>query len=540
MQAEILVSLVLFTLVGVIVSMDVAGLTLSKTEEFCRGEASPRAWAVSNACWHAGLLGLYVLVISGVLKISPELIAFVEDALRALWTLLPALPDGLLAGYVATSRSVREHMSLILGVIALAVVWRTYSAKIISRPEQADINDLPILARSAFNVIDLVVRVVMRKNVGTKRIARFVGNQAQAALVAVDMLALAILLKSIRYIEQPVQAVMAVGIIWVVVLVMTLLSARYGMKHFSRLRAESDSHGPAPEDPYTKSIEWVRITLRLAEPFLIFYFALQLVSLLILGRQSHGVSLYFGAGILLWALVDRWTLANIIENCLTSQRSGTAGSPDAIRPVAEIVSDAGILIVFVCKVVVGAFLVTFAFASFLWMRHGNDLPEISFDAEISYILGLLGVVSAGAFFRWWSFAWIEDRLVGLLQAISAHRRTYVYMAAALFIATVFPVYGEIAESASGTGDVNIAAGLRLMFTDSHRHALQVGVWLAFFFGLAAIIDYAEERVLIEGGREAAMNSELRSRHMRELYGSLLTVGSVLLVAVGWLQQMITT
>ena len=65
MQTEVLVSLVLFILVGIIVSMDVAGLTLSKTEEFYRGEASPRAWAISNACWHAGLLGLYVLVISG-------------------------------------------------------------------------------------------------------------------------------------------------------------------------------------------------------------------------------------------------------------------------------------------------------------------------------------------------------------------------------------------------------------------------------------------------------------------------------------------
>jgi hypothetical protein len=541
MQPELIISSILFALVGVIVSMDVAGLTLSKTEEFCRGNDSPLAWSLSNAFWHAGLLGLYVLVISGILTISPEFIEFVEEGLSRLWTLFPKLPEGLLVAYIAISNAVGEHLNLILGMLALVVVWRTYSAKIISRPDHANIDDLPILARTAFNIVDLTIRAVNGRRISAKRISRFIYNQAQAALVAIDMLALAILLKSIKYIESPVHASMAVGIVWVVVFAMTLLTTRYGINHFRHLQSETIANKSESESYVLKSMEWVRVTLKLAEPFLVFYFALQLISMLLLGRQTQGISFYFGAGLLVWALVDRWTLAKIIESSLAPLPASVTQTDDMIRPLSNILHDLKQLALLVAKTLAGTFLSIFVFALFLWLRHGSTLKEISFDAELSYLFTLLGIISAIVFFPGFKrLARIEDKLIHFLQMISANRRTYIYMIGALFIADVFPIYNDVVENVSRPNSTSPSADLGQLFADSHLHALQVGIWLAYFFVLSVIIDYMEQQFAGSAGNYATVDATRQDRHLRKLYGILLTLGSALLGVVGWFQQLITT
>ena len=74
----------LFFFVGVVVSLDVFGLTMTQGRYFVCGQMSIWSWSVYNALWHAGLLLLYTSVISGLFEIHPLIIDGLARILQVL------------------------------------------------------------------------------------------------------------------------------------------------------------------------------------------------------------------------------------------------------------------------------------------------------------------------------------------------------------------------------------------------------------------------------------------------------------------------
>jgi hypothetical protein len=613
--------------------MDVAGLTLSKTELFCRKQDSPLGWSFTNANWHAGMLVFYVLIVNGILAVSPEWVAIIGDVARNIWYYIAILPDELLAAFIVMIDSISDHVRLILGVFALVIVWRTYATKIISRPEHAEINRLPVLSRMLFNILDIFARAITRKHLNNSRFARFLSNQAQAVLVAVDMLALAILLKSIRYLEEPINVALAAGIIWLVVFMMTWGTANFGMYHLKELNAarnrsfatdqgtpltgsvaandgitlgaspsyaltansasgnvvmnadgsftytpNANFHGidnftytmtdAATSEPAVqsvtitvkaitlkgtsngdvvhaqyieKSIDWIRITLRLTEPFLIFYFALQLVTLLVIGHQVHSMALYLGAALLLWALVDRCKLPRIVEACLAEYPKKRITDSD-FRTTVQLWTDLRQDVRRLGLIAFGAFI-GFPFLLLLLSSVSLLLDEIqheqALESVVSYFVSAIGLLAAAQFFffswRKRNFDRMEKFVLAMLQKISDNRNTYICMFVSLTIAVIAPIYSDIVDNASWR-----LADIKGLFGERHKHALQAGIWLVFLSLFAILIALGEKNWQAQcvGSNKSAITPAERNHHLGKLLGHLVTAGSLMLIGVGWLQSQI--
>ena len=533
MGSDLLLSIVLFVVIGIIVSMDVAGLTISKTEQFVEKPKSIWLWCVSNALWHTGLLALYLLVINGIIKISPEYLRFVDNALQFLWQQLQFLPNGLLQAIQYNINGIKLHLNVVLGVVALAVVWQIYSKKIIETPSEGEVSDLRGLARFSFNLIDLVARSLGLQRAKPKRLREFLHNQAQAALVAVDMLALAILLKSTNAIQGVSEGCLVVVIVFIVVLFITHMVATSAIKQFSQMKL----FGPESQRHRVRAMYWLRITLRLGEPFLIFYFVLQLVSLLLLGEQSQGVSLFFGAGVLVWALIDKYSLATIAESVLSKTKE--LGRTQALRTSTEIFSDLGFFF-FKCGLVILFFPLALTFFSLLtWVTSMGSNYPLSFDEQISRVVGMLTILSAGTFApRLLRFTWLEDQLIRGIHFIMANRRTFVFMATAMFMATVFPIYDQMLEEARRAGTRPNLLSLRELLQPNHKHVLQVGIWFALFVTIGTCLERAESKYKITLG-DLSQKPAVLKLYGWWLYSGILTVIGGLLILVGFLQGAIT-
>jgi uncharacterized membrane protein len=532
--SDLIISMLLFTIIGVIVSMDVAGLTISKTEQLAAKPYSVVLWCISNALWHAGLLALYLLAINGILTISPEYIRLIEQFFSYAWQQLQFLPNGLLLALQYATAGLKLHTNVILGVIALAVVWRIYSKKIVDSPSEGQISDLPLLARFAFNVLDIVSRAIGRRKISPKRLQQFLHDQAQAALVAVDMLALAILLKSTNSIQGVVEGCLVVGIVFVVVLTITYATASAAMDQFSTLQDKSldvQRHS-------VRSLHWVRITLRLGEPFLIFYFVLQLVSLLLLGEQSQGVSLFFGAGVLVWALIDKFSLPTVVKSSLAKARAPSE-EQNTVRSFKQILWDLTMFLAVCAAAMIALPFALLIFSLLAWITSFGSAAPLAFDEQLSRVVGLLTVLSAGTFApRLFQFTWLEDRLIKGINFLMANRRTFVFMAAAMFMATVFPVYDQLIDEARRAGTRPDLGGVRDLLQPNHKHVLQVGIWFALFVAIGTCLDRAERKFQVALG-DLAQKPQVLKLYGWWLYSGVLTLIGLLLVLVGYLQGLIT-
>ncbi len=111
----------IFILVGIIVSLDVAGLTLTLSREFASGRRSLFLWAASNGLWHAGLLFVYIVVISGVFDISFSFLGWMQSYLLVLSNFLNFLPENFNNYLVALFALLGEHLRLILGLVTVFI-----------------------------------------------------------------------------------------------------------------------------------------------------------------------------------------------------------------------------------------------------------------------------------------------------------------------------------------------------------------------------------------------------------------------------------
>ncbi len=351
-----------YLVVSVVVSIDVIGLTLAKSEKF-RAERTIDliAWGICNGLWHAGLLWVYIETID----ITIEYLIF-EQFLNKIQALLLELashfPDLNLKDTVtAIFDMFKLHIRVIVGVVAVVIVWNIYSDKIDSRPvskerqgtsgEENNEEKLPALATIVYCMIEYVCHFILLFNrilyqtsnnepkqpmlrPSISRIQRFLHRNFQAALVAVDMLALAIILKSLGFIgnansklhEQKLKSdfheknlqdertIFVVLMVFFVVSSLAFLAARIGQRHYNRLLEEH------PEDPNKNdpALDFIKIGLRFLEPFFIFYFVVGLLTYMIYQKFDHSVGLLFGSALFVIALTARKNYTKIVSSSIES------------------------------------------------------------------------------------------------------------------------------------------------------------------------------------------------------------------------------
>jgi len=275
----------LYIALAVIVSLDVFALTLTITKKELVDDNKKvendrrHAWGKLNATMHAGLLLFYLTAFS--LVFDPSWIAYLLELFRHPW--LVAIAEWF--------RVLALHMPVFFGVFAILWVWVSYRNKIIDEPEDSNPGKLDRFQRWIFTparrvVISLRVIKPVTEDVDVD------SWSLKAFLVAVDMLALAALVKSMPAVDNWYKILTLFVVVWCVV---------YGM---SRLAARSSDKWMNTDGLSQDSKIAIRVLLRLLEPLLIFYFAVELMVFLILGYNVSSPSYFLAAAFLLGGIIS--------------------------------------------------------------------------------------------------------------------------------------------------------------------------------------------------------------------------------------------
>lgn len=291
--------ILLFVAVGAIVSLDVAGLTAVKPETYLGSSREVVGWSVRNGFWHAGMLLVYGLVAVGLFDFA------VPVLLERLITYLQSIsaPSWVVAIAVET----RGHFAVFFALATIAIVWDAYRRKIVENPLAEDGDEVLEWQRRW-------LRGFMRR---LRLPAAFVKTQLQSVAVAMDMLALAFLLKSLNLFERDWTRVVWISfIIFLSVTAVTWATATVFRRQFGALLA-----GPTVSAERRKAIRQVLIIIRLTEPLLIFYFISELVSYLVWHRMASSSLFFLGSALLVFSLVKCVTfkrVSDVVDAMITS------------------------------------------------------------------------------------------------------------------------------------------------------------------------------------------------------------------------------
>lgn len=294
--------------IGAAVSLDVIALTFSSPNIFMADRRVWRRWALYNACWHAGLLIVYLVAIDLFSVAAQYLGWLLEDLARSLPNWLRALRQF----FAWMSDKFRSHAIIYAAVFAMAYVWRQYSFKIVGVPTRPLIDEAPFFLRRLF-----------------KRKAAQIENKdsrwfwhLSSCLVAVDMLALAAVIKSgEKLIQFPngfdrfegdihvlhdrllsslnwrflVGTVLVTFAVFVVVGLFCYLSTIMSRKFWTI---------PTSERSAELSGIVVVFLLKLLEPLIIFYFIIHSMAFLATGVPLHSPAFLLGSAFLVAALIQ--------------------------------------------------------------------------------------------------------------------------------------------------------------------------------------------------------------------------------------------
>lgn len=291
-------SLISYLVVGLIVSMDVMALTLAKRSTFTDPWKPLLKWAALNALWHSGLLIVYLflfqLIVEGARWVLGKIdLSWIEFNIP--WYLLPHLLIWVIC-------KLRLHVFSIFGGVAVLLVWMTYSSKIVNQPIIPEISSLPWWMRPLFRGLS---RALSNK---------ILIMNLQAALVAVDMLALAALMKASEETSDVAEKIVMIAVIGIAVLFFTLCSIAFAKWRLSEDQTYMDGSGDQGSVEGRKEARmWILITLRLVEPLLIFYFLVQLLATMATGIKIDSPALLFAAVIMVVAIVQMHGLARICD-----------------------------------------------------------------------------------------------------------------------------------------------------------------------------------------------------------------------------------
>lgn len=284
-----MLELLFFFGLGVVVSLDVAALTAVRANTYTGDFWASLGWAIQNAFWHAILLLGYGAAAFGVIDIAiPNFYQWLVELLRSI-----SAPSWIVSLII----SIGEHGPFIFAIFTITWVWRTYRSKILDNPLDGNVQEH---WQSRF--------VMWLLNLAPFLPRQFVHSQGQAIVVAVDMLAIAFLLKGLNAL-QSVQDVWVISQIIFVSVTVTTLAVCYGCKFaFGELLDETVQQKSDGE-----RLTYFLFLLKLIEPLLVFFFVVELMSFVIWGRLESSPLFFLASGLLVFALLRDVTMRGIID-----------------------------------------------------------------------------------------------------------------------------------------------------------------------------------------------------------------------------------
>lgn len=304
-------------LVGVAVSLDVMALTFCSSHIYLADRKTWWRWAKYNAGWHAGLLLTYLVII--------DLVSVVLQYVGVLVSL--DLPDWLVALapiWRWLAERFRSHIVVYAAIAAMAYVWYQYSNKVRAVPTSPSADQAPVWLRRLF---------APHAESLTKTTSPWFWHLS-ACLVAVDMLALAAVIKSgeklvqfpkgfdrfegsLHQLNEKILAsfdlsflsatLLITGAVFVVVGLLCYASAKISRSFWTNRLIHED------EDYAGVVAKFVVIGLKLLEPLVIFYFIIHSMAFLATGVPLHSPAFILGAGFLVAALIEFVGFKKIIE-----------------------------------------------------------------------------------------------------------------------------------------------------------------------------------------------------------------------------------
>lgn len=513
---ELLLVVIVFVIVGIIVSLDVGALTISKSARFADHPNDAKKWGFINALWHAGLLLGYILVISGIIWVAPlsldYLIAFIQSI---------GLPDGVVSIFVLFSELIITHLPIILSFVALVIVIDTYSDKLTGEPEAGRLSDLPTLARLFLNLWDLFLRVFRRKQISIDILALRMHWNVQAALVAVDMLALAVLLKGMGMLDTWWERGLVCVIVFLVVGLCTWWLADFSGKKFANVK----NHQVHGQINFVRL--WLLLNFRLLEPLFIFYFLIQLLIFLWFEEFLHSPTVLIAAAILLWSLVRKVSLKKIVSAAMADYAESTGGE-DAVRSVRVILSDSlqiigrFVLALFITLGVV-IYLAFIAYCVHVW----NPQKIISFEEIISY--GVSMAILIGSVFYLvlgnWYLVRFESFFKTMYKRVSSISNLLCVICVALLLSVVIPLVDSLPWDS------------RLLFSERQKHVIQFSIWIFYLFVLSILVIISKRKLIALARRGGYERSQLK-REWEKRAKILISITIATLPVVGQLQGLL--
>lgn len=287
-------NIVFYIVIGLIVSMDAMALTVARESTYTGTQPYLAKWAALNAAWHGGLLLFYMFILHLILKGA-------KDALSGInytWLLanIPKLADEI----IWFVEKLKIHFSAIFATITIIFVWLTYSKKVIDTPLEPKLENTQSWIRHVFRPLKKILN------------HELFADNLQAAIVAVDMLALAAMIKATNQTTSTKEKLLMTLVVSLCVFLFTLLAAMLARKKLAETASKENSRTKIHQQQLAKI--WILITLRLAEPLFVFYFLLQLLAWLATGIHMDSIALWVAASLMVAAIIETHGLTKIIES----------------------------------------------------------------------------------------------------------------------------------------------------------------------------------------------------------------------------------
>ncbi len=360
--------------------------------------------------------------------------------------------------------------------------------------------DLRLLARTLYDILQLVVRLIKRfipiRTPTPDNIATFLHSQAQAALVAVDMLALAALMKAMGYLEAQEHQRSLVVIVLMTVFAICLFVGWVGKKAFKKFSGAAKSSGGHG----VLALQWLIINIRLAEPALIFWFVLDLVSFLIFERRVQSVGFVFGSMFLLCSLVMHHGLLRIVERSVSASHDDDQIAHHSRRSVKQILMRIKQLICRVLWWLIGLIAGLLVILFMVWFSYADPKDMTSLDTLISLILSLISfillfpILLVGRVINWPFAARAKSYITKFFLLLVHNISTILFIMGALIVGAFFPITDNLMSVAFRSGGSHsLMCPKTLGLMPNHIHALQIGIWLVYLLTIGVAIYFLEKQ-----------------------------------------------
>lgn len=263
---------------------------------------------------------------------------------------------------------------------------------------------------------------------------------------------------------------------------------------------------------------------------------------------AHRISHFWGADSQRYLFLCRGTSRFCLgRSTLTCQGSSSIvdslivgwGTITTLRSTSEVIADIGTVLRTCMRWILYFVFAVLLFALFLYLKSDsvNDIKVISFESEISQLLGGIKFLAALlVLLNIKRFRWIEDAMVKFTEVLVRNCYTFVFLILALFIAAVFPLYDQLLDQRDS---IVVPGADSLNLVENHKHVLQFGLWLLYLLILSGVFVMVNRRWSLEIKKAyLEKEPEKRTQVWNRMFGPIYLVAAAILEYIGWVQSWI--